>query len=389
LLDSGKPGEALPKLTDLAQEATDADGVEVDYQLALALADRHNAPGARELLEKVLWRDPTVVDPTDLVLKWLDMVHRGGDSARALGLAQKLQAARPEDLRPVKLLIDIAEALGDKDESIKWWQYLVKLQPNDFRHKAALAARLMNASRDAQARTLLDEVEGNAAAKKDPDVLYQFARAWAERDPIKARGYLIEARTYRPTAAVHMLLGQIDAKRNKTDTALESFQEAIKLEPGLSDAHIQIAKIELANGNLKKAQQELQTLVDEKPDDPTLRELLGDTWRDLERPKDAIKAYQQAAELPGARVGELYLKIGRMQLQDLSQVGPAVKSLKKAVAADPKLAEAYYMLGYALKDLGKQKEARQALESFIQVAPADDVTDDLKNDLRDLGGDVP
>jgi Flp pilus assembly protein TadD len=47
----------------------------------------------------------------------------------------------------------------------------------------------------------------------------------------------------------------------------------------------------------------------------------------------------------------------------------ALKDLDKAIAIDPKLAEAYLWKGIALRKGGRNVEARQALERAVQLDP--------------------
>lgn len=383
LLEPGPPAAAISKLTQLVRQ-TDLPAAK--YHLALAMADRGNPGGALELIEEVVWRDPTVVEPTAVVLGWFELNARAGELKRAMTLAETFHKTRPDDQRPVKLLIEMAEKTGDANLIANWYRVLVQQDPDNYRIKAALAAQLMDAGRDGEARTLLDEVQNNPDAKHDAEALYQLGRAWAKRDPIKARGFLIEARAIEPSAKIYYLLGVIDQGREKTDTALEAYQEALNLDPNLTEARFEVAKIQLAKGKYKKAEKELRLLLNRDPSNARIAELLGDALRDMDKASDALKAYQKALDAHEKPSARLLLKVAKLQSQNLGQIGPAVRTLKLVVVADPKSHEAYYMLGYALKDMGRPEEAIDAFERYLKCAPADEIANEVKTDLEDLRG---
>ncbi|MEZ4270764.1 MAG: tetratricopeptide repeat protein [Myxococcota bacterium] len=84
---------------------------------------------------------------------------------------------------------------------------------------------------------------------------------------------------------------------------------------------------------------------------------------DATKPKEALKYYQRAARIR-EKSPEVLIKIARIQLQDLADVKSAMKTLKQVTVIDPTFPEAYYMLGYALKDLNRRSEAKRALETL-------------------------
>jgi regulator of sirC expression with transglutaminase-like and TPR domain len=78
------------------------------------------------------------------------------------------------------------------------------------------------------------------------------------------------------------------------------------------------------------------------------------------------------------------MKVARIQLQTLSQLEPAVKTLRRVIAADPKLAEAHYYLGLAHKDQGHAPAAKQELSTYLRLAPEGELAAEAKTVLQDL-----
>ena len=90
---------------------------------------------------------------------------------------------------------------------------------------------------------------------------------------------------------------------------------------------------------------------------PTLNKTLGEVLKAQGRTKEAIEAYQRAAE-------------GLMETQRFSE---AVEVLRAALRIDPTLAWAQLELGGALRLLGRHAEALEALDRAIEHAPDDPV----------------
>jgi predicted Zn-dependent protease len=89
-------------------------------------------------------------------------------------------------------------------------------------------------------------------------------RLVAEGKPEEARAVLERLVTLGvATAPVHTQLGAIYLAQGATERALERFEEALALEPEELGARLYRAEARLARGDLLKAQQDLQHVLDE------------------------------------------------------------------------------------------------------------------------------
>ena len=102
-----------------------------------------------------------------------------------------------------------------------------------------------------------------------------------------------------------------------------------------------------------------------------IQKAIGQAGKDFResRPAAALKHLTNAAELiksftPGARD---YLREAYQWIFDYNEPTPALKAIDKALAKDPKAAEAYYLRGYVAKSLGDKKAALDNLKKAFAL----------------------
>ena len=71
-------------------------------------------------------------------------------------------------------------------------------------------------------------------------------------------------------------------------------------------------------------------------------------------------------------------------LQQLGQLQPAAKTLRRAIKVDPEFAEPRYYLGLALKDMNKPSEAKLELLAYVRMAPDGEFANDARRIVDDL-----
>ncbi len=351
--------------------------------LARALMLNDRAVEALPHFEAAFWRDPLADDPVVVLLDWFEAMQRAQQSEMAFKHATALSEALSDDKRPVERLVAMAIREGDAEKLKHWFQQLMVHDPDDPDHHIRLAAELINLKKYADARAVLEPMLKQEDLEKDHELQFQWARAWSLEDPIKARGILIELRAQNPTARLHMLLGVIDQKRTKNDTALESFKDAYKLDPTLYEAHFRAAQIDAANGANESAEKELKLVLDHAADDTAALTLLGDVYCAMDRWRECARTYQRSV-VAGDTSAEILLKLGKTQIHHLNQLRPGVRSLQRSVESNPKNAEAFYLLGYALKDIGRRADARKNLETYLDLESDNVLAEEVRELLKTL-----
>lgn len=135
-----------------------------------------------------------------------------------------------------------------------------------------------------------------------------------------------------------------------------------------------------ATDELNKAIAAFEAIVAQDPGQVSARTNLGVAYYNVGRLDDAIAQYEEALKLAPndadihSNLAAAYVQqaqAGGAQL-DAALLEKATAEYKKAVAIDPELAEAYFGLGVISLALGKNDEARQAFESFIQYDDGQD-----------------
>ena len=381
-ISAGKlpPPAELAQLTALAKVANNAD---VDARLAKAMADRTNHGGAAELYARALWRDPIVTDPVGTALAMADAFDRSGNAEGAETVLAGLRVNVPEDERLGAALLAHAKRHGKGALAVDYFQSASDRSPKDVGMKLQLARALVEAGRASEAQTLLEGVAHTPEGAQSPEVLRELARAWMSRDTVKARTYATDSIRLKPDAQAYALLGEIEESNSKLDDAMDAYRKAIKLDSGLVDARVRLARAQVQRGQWQDAATQLRDIVQHDPTNVMAMELLGDAMRDIGKPREALLWYKKALDVtPDSAT--LMMKFARLQLQDLAAVQPAVKSFRQILQVHPELAEAHYYLGYALKDLGRTGEARSELEQYLKAKPDGEFATEVKNDLQDL-----
>ena len=150
------------------------------------------------------------------------------------------------------------------------------------------------------------------------EALECFDRA-LELDPT-----LVEARSDR--AGVRLMKGDIPG-------AIADLDVAIKLNPGFRGSYVNRGSAYAMTGDLERAVADYRHAIDMDPHHPKVYELwgaIGDALVTLERPQEAVTAYDQAIPLaPPAQRGELYHGRSRAWLA----VGDGEKAARDAMEA--------------------------------------------------------
>jgi predicted Zn-dependent protease len=324
-----------------------------------------------------------VAPPAELFPAWLEALDKSGNDERALQIAEAMRAARPKDELPLRLVIDLAVRAGRTADVVAAREALLALAPDDVGRDIDLAGALTSAGKPLEAERRLIALQKQKPGWKSPELMLELGRAWADRDPVKARGLMRDSLTLQARPHAYAVLGELERKQGRLEEAADAFKKALDLDPSLLEVRYGLVRLMIQRGQTNEATAELRRLIAADPRDVRAREMLGDALLELGDARAAAGAFQGAIDSGGEQAGVL-MKLAKLQLQQLEQVGPAVKSLRKAIKSDPKLAEPHYYLGLALKDQGKTPEARSELRTYLTLAPKGEYADDAKRAVDDL-----
>src|SRR6266567_3821234 len=170
-------------------------------------------------------------------------------------------------------------------------------------------------------------------------------------------------------AAAHYQLAQSYAKLQDWQHAYGELSRTLELQPGNYKAHVDIANLLIAGGQVKMAQEHTDLLLDKQPNDPDTHLVVANLLAAEQRFDQAIAETQKAIALAPDR-GDFYLNLALLQTKS-NQHDAAEANFKKAIefkatAANPHLALADFY--FAIGDLEK---AISQYESLYNDHPND------------------
>jgi len=161
-------------------------------------------------------------------------------------------------------------------------------------------------------------------------------------------------------------------KAEDRDGALAKFEEALTLNPELTEAHAVLADLYVEQKKYPQAIEHAEQVLKAKPTDAGALAALYDAAMatgDKARAETALKALAGGA--PGRDTAIRLLNKGVADF-NASRMQEALDAFQSAERADPTLAKTYYMLGLTYANLDDKTKAVEYLAKFIEMAPADD-----------------
>ena len=137
--------------------------------------------------------------------------------------------------------------------------------------------------------------------------------------------------------------------------AILCYEEAIKLNPDLVDAHNNMGICLKEIGEIEKAVISFKNALKLKPDYAMAHNNLGICLYDLSQSKEAQLCYKRAIKLK-PDYAEPHSNLGNI-LKDLGNVDEAILSYQKAIKLNPDFIDAYNNLGSIFNELGRNEEA--------------------------------
>jgi hypothetical protein len=145
------------------------------------------------------------------------------------------------------------------------------------------------------------------------------------------------------------------------------YAHAIQVTDGNYLAHLNLG-VDLASaGHYREALQELNTSLEENPDQAHARNSLGGVLFTLGRKDEAIEQFTQAIRLE-PQDAEPHGNLGNA-LVDAGRVNEAVPELQTAVRLNPKMASAYFGLGRVLEMQNRLQDAAAYFMEALRVNP--------------------
>lgn len=169
-------------------------------------------------------------------------------------------------------------------------------------------------------------------------------------------------------------------RETKFRAAINSFQEALKLDPKFYKAYHRTGMLHGELDEPEKADAAYRKTIEIKPSYSPAFVSLGHMYIDYGFANVAMVVLQTGAEING-KDARMWNGLGRAYFE-LGQYQEAVDAYSKAKAIDPDGVDTLHGLGMAYAGLNKRKEAKENLELFISKA-GQDTRPDLVKAARD------
>jgi tetratricopeptide (TPR) repeat protein len=164
-----------------------------------------------------------------------------------------------------------------------------------------------------------------------------------------------------------MVLGQLYTVKHDGKKAEEEFKTAQAIEPDSEEVVLNLTRLYAESGDIAHAAKVIEA-VPVADRSPKMEFALGAAYDQLKQPKDAIAAYQRAADMdPGdARTLDA---LGQALLND-NQLDEALKQFKALAEADPEDAEALVHIGEIQRRQGKYEDALATIRKARKMDPS-------------------
>ena len=162
-------------------------------------------------------------------------------------------------------------------------------------------------------------------------------------------------------------LAQANLAQHNWNEAYASLEKTIDLDPTRLDARLDRGRLYLAARQFGNAENEANFILKQQPSDVGAYQLLGVALVGEQKPDQALAAFAKVTELR-SNDPSAYINIALVEIS-LHRSADAEQNLKKALAVDPKSAQANIDLANFYHLQNKIAEAEQVLQAGIQTSP--------------------
>ena len=396
----GKAQEAKPATRETSVDAM-ASADDRALKLALSAYDQGDARKAEPVLRELAQRYPA----NFVVTETLGLIcAERGDGASAIPLLEKASALRPSSALALANLGTAYLKQGRTQDARRALAGAAALDPANPRTQSNLGQALAQAGLFRQAAEAFQAAA--RAAPADPDILYNWAFAlFREGHFNQAEEVLVRIPSKESSPSAQSLLGDIDEKRGHFEDAVQHFKRAAALDP--SEQNIDALGVELArhwafnaaieiftygaskypesarlqlglgvakygNSDYAGASQAFSRLLAQDPDSALYADFLGRscslTAADRDAGCDLLTDFAQRH--PQNATAACYAAAGILHRPDEAHhLDLARQLLRQAMAADPRLAQAYFEMGVLEQEELHWLESVAFLEQAVTLDP--------------------
>ena len=223
---------------------------------------------------------------------------------------------------------------------------------------------------ESELRLLLRTVPNNAHALNLLGIICAQQKRESEAETLFKQAIAIQP----DFAGAHASLGLLYVQMGKNDLAIAPLQEALRLDPGRSDARTVLVSVWRDQAHAAAQQNELEKalalLLDARkvnPGDADLQYDLGMVELRMSLFSDAIDAFDQTLKLRADDARALY-GLGRAKMA-IAKFDEAQQAFERYVQLRPADSSGHYALGFTLQAMEQPAAARTEYEKSIELQP--------------------
>ena len=338
----------------------------------------------------------------DIAAKLLGVVRlQNGDYKGVETALLPLLERNPKDTFALRLLGEAAMTQGHSKEGIAYLKKAVALAPDSAEMRARLGLGLLfKGEQDRGFHELELAIDIDPTLYQTETILIvNYLQAKAYDKALAGAQRMRERKSDSPVPL--NLMGMAYVGLNQQDKARESFQQALKLSPGDPSAGINLASLEVKQGNLEKARSIYQDILKHHPGHlftllslaemetnagkiEKARDLLQqamDSNQNALQPRVLLARYYrnngdphkalillQEVEKSYPNHPALLTEIGDAQLAS-GEPANALVTFKRLVEVLPKAAGSHYLLAKAYADMKNVDETRKEIKAALALEP--------------------
>lgn len=257
---------------------------------------------------------------------------------RALELYTSASDKAPTEVGYVLARAETMVALEKDTEALQLLQKAATNFENSAEVRSAVGQVLMRQRKFSEAADVIHQAvmlsaDDNSLREQLARALYQAGRLPEAADVLER---LLKAEAYSSRADLFMMRGECLLAANKPRDARAAFETASNLQPNNVQYILNLAKVSLESGDVRRAEIAVRKALGLSPTDGQANLLLGCVRSEQGKHAEALAAF------------------------------------RRATTADPKDTVALCMTGMVLEKLGRRDEARTQYEKALSVKPDDD-----------------
>ncbi|GFZ91748.1 tetratricopeptide repeat-containing sulfotransferase family protein [Okeania sp. KiyG1] len=292
-----------------------------------------------------------------------------GDFEKAYNACLKALELVPDFAPASNTIGQIMEKIDALDSAIDWYKKALEKQPNLAEIHANLGKIYVKQQQWHQAITCYEKatnIQPNFASAYSA-----LAQIFTQTDkPELAASYLYKALNLKPELAKdleYLKLAKTLLKYQQKKEAIACYEQALKLNPNLSQAHHNLGEIYSGEGNWQEAILNYQKAIQLNPKFSWSHHSLGKAFTNIQQWEKAISSYEQAVQLnPEAAV--TYHCLGDA-LVNQKKLDAAITAYQKAIKLQPETWVVHHKLANIFQEKEELDKATLAYHQAIQLNP--------------------